>query len=173
MKTTKFNRRAFLSKTAKAGVAITAVTTGSLLLFDTEPPLSGGLQKTITGLPDFSVDYHTGNTMSIVHGRDRKKSINTALKLLGGIERFVKPGETVAIKPNVAFATPSLLGATTNHELVAELVRLCYIEGRAKKVLVLDNPINDPASCFVLSGIGPAAESAGAKIIMTHISQKG
>jgi len=166
VKTTTYNRRAFLTKTAKAGAVITAATTGSLLLFDTKRPLTEGLHKTITRLPDFSVDYDTGNTMSIVHGNDRKKSINTALKLLGGIERFVKPGETVAIKPNVAFATPSILGATTNHELVAELVRLCYTEGRAKKVIVLDNPINDPASCFALSGIGQAAESAGAKIIM-------
>jgi len=112
------------------------------------------------------VDYRAGNTLSIAHGRDRKKTVNTALKLLGGIERFIKPGETVAIKPNVAFATPPILGATTNNELVAEVVRLCYRQGRAKKVIVLDNPINDPASCFALSGIGQAAESAGARIIM-------
>ncbi len=166
MKTTRFDRRAFLAKTGKAGVAITAATAGSLFLFDPEPPLPGLLQKTITGLPDFSVDYRPGNTLSIAHGRDRKKTVNTALKLLGGIERFIKPGETVAIKPNVAFATPPILGATTNNELVAEVVRLCYSEGRAKKVIVLDNPINDPASCFALSGIGQAAESAGARIIM-------
>lgn len=166
MKTTRFNRRAFLAKTGKAGVAITAVTAGSLLLFDQEPPLPGLSHKTITGLPDFSVDHGVGNTLSIVHGRDRKKSVNMALKLLGGLERFIKPGETVAIKPNVAFATPSILGATTNNELVAELVRLCYTEGRAKKVIVLDNPINDPASCFALSGIRQAAESAGARIVM-------
>ncbi len=166
METTRFNRRAFLAKTGKAGVAITAATAGSLLLFDTELPLPGLLQKTITGLPDFSVDYRAGNTISIVHGRDRKKTVNMALKLLGGIERFVKQDETVAIKPNVAFATPSILGATTNNELVAEVVRLCYTEGRAKKVIVLDNPINDPASCFALSGIGQAAESAGAKVVM-------
>lgn len=166
MKTTRFDRRAFLAKTGKAGVAITAATAGSLLLFDSEPPLPGLTQETITGLPDFSVPHGAGNTLSIAHGRDRKKTVNTALKLLGGIERFIKPGETVAIKPNVAFATPPILGATTNNELVAEVVRLCYRQGRAKKVIVLDNPINDPASCFALSGIGQAAESTGAGIVM-------
>ena len=29
-----------------------------------------------------------------------------------------------------------------------------------------DNPINDPASCFALTGIGQAARSAGADVIL-------
>lgn len=160
------NRREFLARAGRAGAVITAATAGSLLLFDSDPPRPGPQGKTLAGLPDFSVPYTRGDSISIVHGRERKKTVNMALKLLGGIERFIKPGEIVAIKPNVAFASPPLLGATTNGELVAEVVRLCYVEGRAKKVLVLDNPINDPASCFALSGIGTAAESAGARIVM-------
>jgi uncharacterized protein (DUF362 family) len=59
-----------------------------------------------------------------------------------------------------------MLGATTNPELVAEVVRLCYKEAGAKEVFVIDNPINDPASCFMLSGIEKAATAAGAKVIM-------
>ena len=166
MNSSNFDRRAFLVRTGKAGVAISAATAASLLLFDPDPPQPGLSQKTLTGLPDFSVPHGIADTISIVHGKDRRNTVNTAIKLLGGIERFVKPGETVAIKPNVAFASPPILGATTNNELLAEVVRLCYVEGRAKKVIVLDNPINDPAGCFALSGIGQAAESAGAEIIM-------
>jgi uncharacterized protein (DUF362 family) len=33
-------------------------------------------------------------------------------------------------------------------------------------VVVTDNPINDPGSCFTLTGIAGAAESAGAKVIL-------
>jgi len=58
-----------------------------------------------------------------------------------------------------------MLSATANPELVAEVVRLCYKAG-AKQVTVTDNPINDPASCFTLSGIGKAASQAGAKVIL-------
>jgi len=58
-----------------------------------------------------------------------------------------------------------MLGATANPELVAEVVRLCYKAG-AKQVTVTDNPINDPTSCFTLSGIGKAANQAGAKVIL-------
>ena len=166
MKTSRFNRRAFLAKTGKAGAAMTAATAGSLLLFDPQPPRSGLQAGGISSLPDYSIAHRIGNTMSIVQGRDRKKTVQAALQLLGGIERFVKPGEIVAVKPNVAFAAPAALGATTNNELVAEVVRLCYSRARAKKVIVLDNPINDPASCFALSGIGQAAEAAGAEVIM-------
>ncbi len=166
MNETHFDRRAFLIRTGKAGAAISAATAASLLLFNPDPPQPGIAQKTLTGLPDFSVPHGVGNTISIVHGNDRRKTVNMAIKALGGIERFIKPGDTVAIKPNVAFASPPSLGATTNNELVAEVVRLCYREGKARKVVVFDNPINDPAGCFAISGIGQAAESAGAEIVM-------
>jgi len=56
-------------------------------------------------------------------------------------------------------------GATANPELVAEVVRLCRKAG-AKRVTVTDNPINDPASCFKWSGVGKAANEAGAKVIL-------
>jgi uncharacterized protein (DUF362 family) len=48
---------------------------------------------------------------------------------------------------------------------VGEVVRLCLGAGAAA-VSVTDNPINDPASCFTLSGIAKAAESAGARVIL-------
>ncbi|GAI09087.1 unnamed protein product, partial [marine sediment metagenome] len=106
-----------------------------------------------------------GQTMSIVKGTDRKATVNKAIELLGGMKIFVKRDETIAIKPNVAFASSPMLGATTHPELVAEVVRLCY-EAGAKQVIVTDNPINDPASCFKWSGIGKAADAARAKVIL-------
>ena len=161
----EIGRRQFLSRAGKAGISIAAAGTASYLLYDpTDPKPDVGTQKLIT-LPDFSVPPKTGQTMSVVTGADRVKTIDKAIELLGGIGRFVKPGETVAIKPNVAFASPPMLGATTNPELVAEVVKLCYKAGAAK-VIVADNPINDPASCFILTGIGKAASRAGAQVIL-------
>lgn len=121
-------------------------------------------QKQVT-LPDFSIPKRDGQIISIIKGPDRTKTVAKAIELLGGIERFIKSGDRVVIKPNVAFATPAILGATANPQLVAEVAKLCYKAG-AKKVYVTDNPINDPASCFAISGIGTAAASAGAEIIM-------
>ncbi len=162
----KLGRRAFLSRAGKAGISIAAAGTAAYLLYDSEGPKPGGKAEELVTLPDFSIPQIAGQTISVVQGSDRVETLNKAIELLGGIERFVKPGETVAIKPNAAFASPPMLGATARPELVAEVVRLCYSRGRARKVIVADNPINDPASCFMLSGIGKAASEAGAKVIL-------
>jgi len=162
----KLGRREFLSRAGKAGISIAAAGTVAYLLYDSEGPKPGGKAEELVILPDFSIPQIAGQTISVVQGSDRVETLNKAIELLGGIERFVKPGETVAIKPNVAFASPPMLGATARPELVAEVVRLCYSRGKARQVIVADNPINDPASCFMLSGIGKAASEAGAKVIL-------
>ena len=161
----KLRRRKFLARAGKAGISIAAAGIISYRLYDNQGPKPGVDVESLVTLPPFSVPSEEGKTMSIVKGADRKATVNKAIELLGGIKRFVKPGETVAIKPNVAFASPPMLGATAHPELVAEVVRLCYKAG-AKRVYVTDNPINDPASCFTLSGIRKAASRAGAKVIL-------
>jgi uncharacterized protein (DUF362 family) len=103
--------------------------------------------------------------MSIITGADRAKTVNRALAALGGIEQFIKSGDRVVLKVNAAFASPPALSATSTPELVAEVARLCLRAGAAS-VIVTDNPINDPPSCFALTGIARAAEAAGAKIAL-------
>jgi uncharacterized protein (DUF362 family) len=58
-----------------------------------------------------------------------------------------------------------MLSATTHPELVSAITRLCR-EAGAAAVTVADNPINDPASCFRLTGIEQAARSAGAAVLL-------
>lgn len=159
-------RRQLLTRTGKAAISIAAAGTLSFLLYDRKGPSRLALNsKDLVTLPDFSIPHKAGDTISIVEGPDRKQTVIKAIELLGGIERFVKQDETVAIKPNIAFASPPMLGATARPELVAQVVTLCLKAGAAQ-VIVTDNPINDPSSCFTLSGIGKAASQAGAKVIL-------
>lgn len=158
------DRREFLGRTAKASLSIATAIGLSTLLFDKKGPSAAKTTELVT-LPDFSIPSREGQAISIVKGSDRTKTVAKAIELLGGIDRFIKPGETVVVKPNVAFASPPMLGATTNPELITEVVRLCYKAG-AKKVYVTDNPINDPASCFAISGVGKAASEAGAEVLL-------
>jgi len=160
-----FNRRQFWARAGKAGISLAAAGLISYRLYDRHGPTTGDDVGLLATLPDFRVPDRLGQTMSIVNGTDRKATVNKAIELLGGIERFVGQGETVAIKPNVAFASSPMVGATAHPELVAETIRLCYQAG-AKQVIVTDNPINNPASCFKLSGIGESASRAGAKVIL-------
>jgi len=120
-----FNRRKFLARTAKAGLSIATAAAVSYWAYDRQGPGPSDEADLSAGLADFSVPDQPGRTMSIVKGDNRKQTVRKAIDLLGGIGRFVKKGETVAIKPNVAFALAPMLGATAQPELVAEVVELC------------------------------------------------
>ncbi len=158
------DRREFLLRTAKAGAAVAATCSLGYWLYESTPPAPWQKRHELVTLPDFSMPG-LGPRMSIVTGRDRVQTINRALRAIGGIEAFIKPGDRVLLKVNAAFATPPILSATTNPQLIAEVARLCFKAGAAS-VVVTDNPINDPASCFILTGIAEAARSAGVRVLM-------
>lgn len=164
MREESVNRREFLLRTAKAGAGVAASCFLAYWLYEGTPP--GLLQNAgeLATLPDFSMPG-LGPKMSIVTGGDRIQTLNRALKALGGIESFIKPGDRVLLKVNAAFATPPILSATTNPQLAAEVARLCFKAG-ATSVVVTDNPINDPESCFTLTGIAEAARSVGARVFL-------
>ena len=88
-----------------------------------------------------------------------------ALAALGGMGAFVKPGETVAVKPNIGWDRTPAQAANTNPAVVAALVSMC-LEAGAKEVVVTDNSCNEAKRCFTRSGIWKAAEAAGAKVVL-------
>ena len=127
----------------------------------------GGHKKSevvLDSLPDYSVKG-VGSRMAMARGEDRSATLVTALTALGGIETFIKSGDRVLLKVNAAFASPAILSATTNPQLIMKVVELCTKAGAAE-VRISDNPINDPESCFRLSGISEAAEKTGAAIFL-------
>jgi uncharacterized protein (DUF362 family) len=158
------NRRDFLVRLLKGGLSITAACSLSYWLYDRTGPRPAQQQEDIVTIPDFSIPL-SKNTMSIVTGPDRIKTLTRGLEALGGIEQFIQRGDRVLLKVNAAFATPPILSATTNPRLVAEMARLCRQAG-ASSVVVTDNPINDPKSCFFLTGIEEAAHSVGAELLL-------
>lgn len=157
-------RRQFLTRCAKAGLSVAATCSLGYCLHDTKGPLLPAAREDLVTLPDFSAGSQKGK-IAIAKGADRINTINKALTALGGMETFIQKGDRVLLKVNAAFATPAILSATTNPELLAEVARLCFKAGAAS-VRVTDNPINDPSSCFELTGIGKAAEAAGASMYL-------
>lgn len=97
--------------------------------------------------------------------------VEKALAPLGGIERFVRPGEVVLLKPNVAFDRAPMLGATTNPDVVAAVATLCLRQARASKVYIADNPIEAPENCFHKSRTSDAAKQAGAQVMLPSASK--
>ena len=158
----KINRRQFMTRSAKAGVSIVAACSISYWFYDSAGPTRSTQDTSGVQIPDFSMP-HLGQRMSIVRGNIRSETLELALKSIGGIQAFIKKGDRVLLKVNAAFASPPMLSATTHPDMVSALTRLCLKAGAAS-VTVTDNPINDPTSCFRLTGIEQAARSAGATV---------
>jgi uncharacterized protein (DUF362 family) len=100
--------------------------------------------------------------LAVARGADPAAITEAAIKALGGIERFVKSGSNVIIKPNICTDYyPYEYGATTNPVVVATLVKLALGAG-AKRVRVMDSPFGGtPESAYAKSGIEEAVKAAG------------
>jgi uncharacterized protein (DUF362 family) len=95
-------------------------------------------------------------SLAIAHGTEHEKNVRAALGALGGMDRFIQPGDVVVIKPNVAFDRPPALAATTHPDALRAVAKLCF-EAGARKIIVADNPINSPTGCFLKSGLTAVA----------------
>ena len=104
--------------------------------------------------------------LAVAHGADPAAILKAALASLGGIERFVRTGQDVIIKPNICVDYhPAEYATTTNPIVVATLVALCLGAG-AKRVRVMDSPFAgiSPNSAYAASGIQAAVKAAGGEM---------
>ena len=99
----------------------------------------------------------------VAHGDDPRTLVRRSIAELGGIGRFIAPGDVVLIKPNIGWDRTPEQAANTNPQVVAEVVRLCRAAG-ARRVIVTDVSCNDPRRCFPRSGIPEAALAEGAEV---------
>jgi uncharacterized protein (DUF362 family) len=109
--------------------------------------------------------------LAVVHGQDPAAITRAAIQALGGIERFVKNGDDVIVKPNICVNYSTYeYAATTNPTVVATLVRLCLGAG-AKRVRIMDTPYTgDPENGYHTSGIYDAVIEAGGEMeVMSNV----
>lgn len=140
------NRRDFISKSIRTTIAL-----GGLGLID----------QIITPLSAQSVQAKSQLTVA-KNGKPAEMT-RFVVQALGGMNQYVKKGQTVLIKPNIGWDRTPEQAANTNPEVVAELVKMCYEVG-AKKVWVLDRTCNEARRCYLHSGIEEHAKNAGAQV---------
>jgi uncharacterized protein (DUF362 family) len=97
--------------------------------------------------------------------------VKGALDLLGGIGRFVKPGDKVCIKPNISFAANSECGATTSADIARQVVELCLAAGAAR-VVIFDHTIQEAVLCVERSGINSAVVDAEKVSLLTLTKER-
>lgn len=69
-----------------------------------------------------------GKEIAVVEGQNASQQVRAAIDQLGGIGKFVRKRDRVVLLPNPQGRTP---GASTNPDIVAEVVRLCLGAGAA------------------------------------------
>jgi uncharacterized protein (DUF362 family) len=132
----KLTRREFISNTALAGVA-TAVIPNNIFSDDDSGPMV---------------------TVASAKGSNYYKNTIKAIEKLGGIEKFVKKGDRVAILTNAAFRNP---GAYVNPDIMLAVISMCMKAG-SKEIIML-NDINPAYWNRGLQGEKHKAEIAALK----------
>ena len=142
----KLNRKEFLHTLGVSGVAFAAGGFGALDVF--------------------AQNDQEGSTPDIVAvmGGEPDVMFQKAIGELGGMERFVKKGNKVVIKPNIGWDKTPVMAANTNPILVGEMVKQALAAG-ASEVIVFDWTVNEMRRCYETSGIEAAAKAAGAKVL--------
>jgi uncharacterized protein (DUF362 family) len=105
----------------------------------------------------------TNPSCVVVKNSTAEELARKSVEMLGGMSRFVKPGQTIVIKPNISWDRPPEMAANTNPEVVAEVVKLCG-EAGASRVVVFDRFIEGQSRSYITSGIAKAAAAAGADV---------
>jgi len=151
---TELTRRQFLKLTGAAAAGVALLGAGCTA------------QSTeTTGRPQPPAPTGDQAYLSVARGDDPATITRAAIAALGGIERFVRSGDDVIIKPNICVDYhPPEYAATTNPTVVATLVTLCLGAG-ARRVRVMDTPFGGtPESAYAVSGIEEAVQATGGEM---------
>ncbi len=120
-------------------------------------------------LPPYGTLAHAEEEPSLVIAKNGtpEQLLRAAMAPLGGMGRFIKKGQRVVIKANIAWARTPEQACTNNPELLYALVRMCYGAG-AERVAVWDHTCDNHQFTFVRTGLKEAGQRAGAEVLSGH-----
>ncbi|GAB7026603.1 DUF362 domain-containing protein [Geotalea toluenoxydans] len=105
--------------------------------------------------------------VAVAEGKDHAQVTRNAIAALGGMNRFVKKGDVVVVKPNMGWDRNPEQAANTNPLVVRAVVEEVLRAG-AKKVKVFDRTCNDERRCYANCGI-PAALKGMKKVEVKYM----
>jgi uncharacterized protein (DUF362 family) len=143
------DRRDFFKKTLSLAVAagISSITKAPSLLAEEK----NGVSK---NPPDFVA----------VRNGSPDKMFDKGIAALGGMRKFIRKGQTVVVKPNIAWIANPEGAADTNPILIKRIIEQCFGAG-ASRVYVFDHTCDDSNITYEVSGIEKAATEANATVV--------
>ncbi|MBW1996654.1 MAG: DUF362 domain-containing protein [Deltaproteobacteria bacterium] len=103
---------------------------------------------------------HLGESIKIL-----TEALSRVFDLLGGLNKYVKNGDRVLIKPNVVVPEPPWTGVNTDPRVLEALIEL--IKGNnPKRIMVGEHVRWHGPRVFEVSGVGEAVRRAGGEIII-------
>jgi uncharacterized protein (DUF362 family) len=98
-----------------------------------------------------------------IKGGEPEAMFDQAIDALGGMGQYIKPGQSVVVKPNIGWDVSPERAGNTNPKLVKKVIEHCFQAG-AKKVVVFDNTCDQWDRCYANSGIEKAVKDAGGNL---------
>ncbi len=145
----KLNRRELIKKAGAMGLALAGIELLTTLdLFNLVERAEAAVQSTL-------VVASKGTTQAKVF---------RAVTKLGGIQKFVKSGAKVLIKPNAAWSRTPEQAANTNPDVVDAIIQLCKKAG-AGDITVCEHSCDNSQITFKESGILAVCNRNGVKML--------
>ena len=91
---------------------------------------------------------------------DVRAALAEVIAAMGGLAAFIRPGQTVLLKPNLLSPRVPEHAVTTHPEVVRQVIRLC-VEAGAGRIWVGDSPAGSHAEKELWARTGMAAAVAG------------
>ena len=113
------------------------------------------------------------SVVAISHTSEKHRSqdrvfrlVREAVDLLGGISRYVRPGDTVLLKPNLTVFYSAEEGCTTDPMVVGAVIRLAKEAGAARVIVgESSGEFFSSIECMQITGVAAVAEREGAEIM--------
>ena len=104
----------------------------------------------------------------------KEKIAETIALSVGSIDSIIKEGETVLIKPNLAFQAPPESFSVVDPRVIEAVVSFLKEKSKAKEVWVGDNPslgqhVGRARPAFEMAGMRAAAERGGADRVIFFV----
>ncbi len=161
------SRRNFITNLLKMGAGVIATgTLGMLAACAGKKEDLAPVEEPVTTTRTLPLPFPDNKPyIAVTRGEEVDGVVRKAITALGGMDRFVKKGNDVIIKPNICNAGNTWeYASTTNPQVVASLVTLC-LEAGAEKVRVMDQPFaGTPEKGYERSGISEMVKTAGGEM---------